>query len=302
MLRTCLFAALGLSVLAPRIADACSPETCSGGSLAPGNTGTVPANLPGLVWHPLLDRSKASPDAADPRKLTLTRSGDATPIAFTAHALPNQDLLLVPDAPLTVGETYEANDATVCGFDDRSFAHNRFSVRPAVARPTTLGTLLSSAQSIGGFEVATFTGGCTTFAMTAWREIRLAMDPGTDEWLDLLQVRAIVDDQPWTRTPAPVSGAPGTRQAGASVLVFRTCSFDTADADLGLTAGSHTIRMEATLPGTDIVVASDPITFDLDCEGHGGKDGGGCNASGRGSLWLVGLALGALVLGRRRRA
>lgn len=298
MIRACLFAALSLSTLAPRIADACSPARCSGGTLIPGDTSTVPANLPGLLWHPLLDRAEQS-GAVDPRKVTLTRSGDTTPIAFTAHPLTNQDMLLVPDAPLTAGETYEVNDATTCGGTTTSFAHSRFSVRPATPLPTTLGTLAASEQLIDRLSVGTYTGACTADVTAARREIALAMDPGTDEWLALLQVYAIVDGQPWTRTPSQVWGPPGTRQAGATVPVYLTCASSDDGADPGLTAGSHTIRMEATLPGTGVSVSSDTLTFELDCDDHG-KDAAGCNASGSGSLPLLGLALGALVRRRRR--
>jgi len=306
MIRACWLLVLAPSALlfTPRVAEACSPARCVGGAIAPSDQGTVPANLPGLLWHPLIDVT-VSDGTPDPTKVTITRLGDATPVPFTAKALTNQDVLLMPGT-LIVGETYEVNDATTCEGAGASVTGSTFAVRAATPLPTTLGTLASSDQLIDHLDVSTYSGSCTSEVTAAQRTIWLRMDPGTDEWIDLLQIQTFVDDRPWVLSADPVHGAFGTRTAGASVQVYRTCVTTDVGADPGLSAGAHTVRMEATLPGSSVVVASNTVTVELDCQGHGkdippATDDGGCNTAGAGSLSWLGVALGALLVRRRAR-
>lgn len=296
MMRACLVLIASLSALAPRLADACSPAVCVGGTITPGYNGAVPANLPGLVWRPLFQQ--ALPDnQPDPSKLTLTRTDTNTTIGFTTRTLAYQQVLIVPDAPLVAGATYEVNDATTCYGSPSAIAHSPFTVRAETPMPTALGTITASDSQLGPLYVATWSGSCTSEVDASQRSIRLRLAPGTDAWLELLDIKALVDDHPWWG--GPVTKGP----AGASVDVYRTCAAKDSGADGGLGAGPHTLRFEATLPGTALVLASNSVTFELSCEDTIVDDtagDGGCSASRTGSLSGLVLALGALIARRRR--
>ena len=106
----------GFAVLAstPREADACSAPPCWSGSFSLRDGGTVPANVPGIVWRPIW--STADEDAADPTKVVLaTTAAPSTPLAMTVTQLDYRDYLLVPQQPLTPGTTYTLTDGNTCG-------------------------------------------------------------------------------------------------------------------------------------------------------------------------------------------
>ena len=302
-----------LAFAAPRVADACSQPACSAAAFVPAEGVKVPANAPGLFWFPLTNRINDVPP--DPKHVSLARAVDLhTPITFSAVQMTDRRaFLLVPDAPLTVGETYIAADAETC--DGVPVATTRFVVGPPAPLPTSLGTLTSSDQKIAPISVETRSGACTADVSAAQRVLSLDFDPTTATWGDLLEVSLDVDGRPWGDAKVVHSTFTGN-PTGATATLYQVCaSTDTGvSVGEGLQDGDHVVQMHATVMGTQTTVASTTVTVSVDCKQANpppvdppvtppvtdGTDGG-CNATGSGSLAWLGLALGALVVVRRAR-
>jgi hypothetical protein len=304
-----------LTWAAPRVAQACSQEACSAATFTPAEGATVPVNAPGLFWSPLTDRlTNAAPD---PAQVSLVRAAEpATRLPFAARAMTDRRaFLLVPDAPLTIGETYVVADAAVCSTYGASSTATRFIVGPAAPLPTALGALGASEQVIKTLSVPTYTGSCTSDVTAAQRAITLDLDPAAAPWAELLEIQTLVDDRVYLASAELIRSSVDNKPVGARVRLHRTCATGDGGADPGLTAGAHTVRMRATLAGTTTEVASTTLSIALDCktaseppvdhdppvdteDPPAETSDGGCNASGGGSLAWLGLALGALVITR----
>ena len=229
-------------------------------------------------------------------EVVLVRSGDpATQLDFTSAPLGGGATALFPTAPLIEREHYTLVDANQC--NGRSGPSVEFDVIAAAPLPTMLGTLTSQPGFVAERTVGTSSGACTASVSAVQVHTNLALAPGAVPWASLLHYETLVDGQQW----AELDGAP---RAGD---VFHVCTTDDSGANRGLSLGAHTLRVRATLPGTDVALLSEPTTVTLDCSTelpepfvfHEG-DGGGCNAGGSGSLVGLGLGLAALRVRRRR--
>src|SRR5262245_46524826 len=116
-MRTTLLAVAVVAVAAPlvtlaRPAAACEPPPCWPGAFLPGEGATIPANTPGFEWHPMFALDPMPVD--DPANLAIYHEGEVDPIPFTMTALPDGDILLVPDAPLVENTSYYLTDTNHC--------------------------------------------------------------------------------------------------------------------------------------------------------------------------------------------
>jgi hypothetical protein len=297
--------AAGIVVLStPAPAHACSPPPCWPGSFSPADGASVPASLPAIRWHPMLDVSGTTTFA--PTSVVLaTQAAPQAPIALTATALPDGDYLLVPTAPLSPGEVYTLTDHSVCPGGGVDAPHATFRTGAAVPLPTQLGTLTATPM-LGPLAVATPSGSCTTDITAASAQIALAPAIDAQPWSDALFYRTLVDGQPWSGAHSIRDAVPpGASWDGRGVdLVYHLCETSDAEASAGIAAGPHVIAMDATLPGANVTLSTAPVMIDLECQppsgtGTGTGSPGGCQAGGaRGALPGV---LGALAVRRRRR-
>ena len=297
--------ALALPLGGPRDAEACSPPICWPGAIVPAG-GEVPANAPGLYWKPLRERSGPDTDA-DPANLTLTRqAAPATPIAFTAEPLDRGAFLIVPDEPLVPGR-YTLTDATTCSRPEFGGApSSTFVVVPAAPLPTELGVLtVVGAPARGSIAVATASGPCELEIDAVYVDLELAPAAGAQAWLGVLHFQTLVDGAPWSpRSVINYETPPGASWRGrARDRVFHTCASADPFSQSGVAAGTHVVTMQATLPGSDVVVASTSVTVELACT-PARADGDGCSTSAGAATWplLALLALLAPAAPRRRRA
>jgi hypothetical protein len=114
--------------------------------------------------------------------------------------------------------------------------------------------------------------GCATLEPSAYVDVYMGLG-GVDARVsrDLFHFSTIVDDEPWR----PESNACSPVEPGSSWLwrggdrVAASCneSFRTL-----LAPGRHRVRMEARLPGTDIVYATDEVSVDLECPQQPGAE------------------------------
>jgi len=266
----------------PRVADACQPPSCVPGILYPD--GAVPANLPGLVWDPVLDRFSDAKSGFDASDITFRRLPEGTdldagreeagadsgsPVSFSFMEQPSGGYLIRLDAPLEPGAIYRVEGTTFCWMGPTQPVILRAG--PVAALPTSLGSLAASAPTIRKLTVATYAGSCIVDISAAAADISIALATDAKPWGNALLYSTLVDGQPWR----PAGSLAGFSTLGSSWvgrardLVYSPCH-STDGGPLLLTTdlpqGRHTVQMVATLPGSSWEARSDTVEVDLECE------------------------------------
>jgi MYXO-CTERM domain-containing protein len=263
LLGLCLILA-SIAVLSPSQAEACSPPLCWAAGYVPEEGASVPANLPAIYWRPLGEYG----ETPDPALVTLTELAPETPIALTPTLLGNGHYLLTPARELTAGKTYRLDDTTLCrGLGDP--AQISFDAAATSALPTTLGQLGSTDEGVGDLTVATGSGSCSTTIKAHRVLIALQLSSSAQPWFEALHFTTEVDGQPWSAASSIVAmRTPGTSWAGRGRdRLYLVCETDGYSQPAGgLEAGSHSVVLKATLPGTDVALQTAPITVTLSCD------------------------------------
>lgn len=269
---------------------ACSPPPCWAGYFTPTTGTTVPSNIPALYWQPLHGVQDGGNDIG---QVTLVSSADLqTPLPFTSSPVAGSDAyLIVPTQPLVEGTTYTLGDANTClaAPEYPAAPTSVFLVGPSAPMPSTLGAVTVTGAGVAALDVPTASGSCTSPVQADRAMLSLELSADALPWRDALHIETLVDGQPWD----------------SRTLVYHACQSDDPLAATGVAAGSHEVSMRATLPGTDIVLATAAVTFTPDCsddpaepdDSVPGEDGGCSATGGAGGLVL----LAALGLVRRRR-
>ncbi len=277
-MRSISFVGLGVVALlasaSARPADACTAPRCWPGHFVPGNGTRVPANLPAIYWRPMRVLDPQGGSIADPRWVTLaTTAAPTTPLPFTATRLANDDYLLVPDAPLVAGTRYLLTDATTCPEDSVLGPRVVFAVGPAAELPVGLGRL---GIPRGGQFVRELAAGGTCSREAEVREVELVIDGSREAalWRDALHFETRVDGALWTPQRSIIEPLPpGASWFGRGRdIVYTVCGppFDVTT----LPAGLHRVEMRATLPGTALSLAAEPIDVLLECRAATPVDAG----------------------------
>lgn len=110
-------------------------------------------------------------------------------------------------------------------------------------------------------------GSCSTELRAA--QVRVRAEPGqsAQRWRDQLLYRTLIDgSQLWFPTRSACATVPFGRswEAVGRDRVYAACEAS-INGDTGLLRGPHTIRMQAILPGTNVVLESPSETVELDC-------------------------------------
>jgi len=133
--------------------------------------------------------------------------------------------------------------------------------------PTTLGTLSTSDKGIASLAVAAGAR-CSTEINAHQIDLAIDLSPNALPWRDVLLFTTLVDGRPWAAaddlnaTYAPEESWTGRAQD----KVYLNCDDDSDAAFVSLSEGTHQIVVEASLPGTNIVLTSDTVTVELSCE------------------------------------
>jgi hypothetical protein len=262
----------------------------------------VPANVPGLYWRPMTGFAAS----AKPEDVVLENmAAPGVPLGLTAQMLPNGDYLLVPTVALVDGASYRLTDRSVCAPTGEHGPQVVFSVGPQAPLPSSLGTLSATAPAVLPLTLATTSGSCLSEVTVAQSTIELVESTAAAAWLDVLHFETRVDGRPWHYVTS-IGGwtPPGTSPAGrARDVVYAICASKDPGVGEGVAAGTHTVTMQATLPGTTQVVMSSELMVTLACDEdeRATQGAGGCSSGGPGAAWMS-LALLALLRRRSRRA
>lgn len=299
-----LACAAGVSVPASR-ARACSGWLCSPSIYFPAE-GAVPANLPGFHWWP--GRLVASwedagtwDDEADlPGLLRFARVDGASPewleVELRAPDDAHGPYLVVPKEPLVEGGEYVLWDATECSAQPYALdtppteeqwlerapssgwpggiAHVRATARAPL--PKELGTLDAAEPTMGIVSVA-HDASCSFGADALYVELTIAHDAAARPWRDALAYATEVDDEAY----APYGDynqefysfdfEPGTSFVGRALdRVYTTC--EPQPYSEGVEQGAHRARIRATVPGTELRLETNEVSFTLSCPAP--QDGG----------------------------
>lgn len=304
----------------------CSSSCNDPGFFVPGDGSTVPANLPVIYWRPRYDFAGT---AGNPSNVTLTTAADpGTPLAFAATRINDHVFHLVPDAPLVEGTSYILTDSTPCTSSSGVPSPRvTFTVGPTAPLPTTLGALAITDLPVRTEAIASDGGSCTLQAVadTVAVSINYVAVADAAPWRDVLHFETLVDGRPWNaRSNILQSIAPGASWAGRGVdRLYTVCRIEDPFGQsevFELAEGAHAVQMRATLPGTNLSLATDTPTVSLACPppsdgdaGVGadagdpidGESDGGCCSSATSPSAAVALALLVVALltrsARRRR-
>ena len=321
--------AMGWTVQRPQ-ALACSGSTCTAPEFFPAR-GQVPANLPAILYWPVADRGfpRSDPPWFGLRFVRITDTGfEDVPFRvengdeLTARWLGLDDdfpaMRIIPSAPLQPGSQYALWSDTCAGeaspMPPRASAPtNRaglqspagaeravFEVVAEAPLPTALGPIELGALAKGA---VTFGGGasCSQSRETAYVTAQIDFDAGV--WANALAFRTIVDGQtyrPIEQDFAPPGyGASWTGRGSDRLAVI-------CDVQGPLTEGTHTLQFEARVAGSDDILTTAPVQFELSCDpdvidpGSGCSSTGGPQSTGAGFVALVLLMGAGRVIARRR--
>lgn len=254
----------------PRISAACSPPRCGPGYFVPATSSTVPANIPALSWRSQSTYENTGP--RDPSLVKLTTTADpTTPLPFTATLVRStpfySDWQLLLGQPLVEGTSYTATDSNVCPSPFHPSPVSTFSVGPASPLPTQLGALTVAPSEVGVLDLGTGSGRCEWPVDATSAKIQLELSADALPWRDALHFETLVDGLPWINGDlGALYPAPGSNGQGRGIdLLFRWCYTDDLGVVSGLGPGVHSVAMRATLPGTNVLLVTPPISISFEC-------------------------------------
>jgi hypothetical protein len=287
--------AAGLLLLDAAPAYACSGLECTPSMWFP-RTGTVPANLPGLLWWPsvwnggIVLEDGGAPPGADAAFVRFARVEGASfeLLEFELRTLPESDetgpFLLVPNAPLVPGASYVLWDGTSCHPDrvdlespppvfvpPEDFADEieswvaRIRVAETAPLPNEFGSLRAEEPLLGSV-LAPESSGCAESISAVYSDLLITLSDDAAPWADALFYETEVDGRRYLPIGDyhRIDAEPGTPWVGRTFdRVYTSCSPDAVSE--GVSEGRHRARMRASIPGTDIVLHSDEVSLDLRC-------------------------------------
>lgn len=250
----------------PRAAEACSVAPCSiEAAIVPSAT-TVPASVPHIFFAPSLG---AYPISGATVALFRVEGGVQTKVDITTE-MSASSILITPVLPLEPDSDYALEGSDLCA---STITKGSFHTTAAAPLPASLGTLSAAAPVVDDLKVEAY-GLCSTTLRTAQAAVDLTLSADADPWKGALLFTTKVDGQPWEYSPT-LYGGPGP--AGTMhTIVYASCEPGNPAGKPGLATGTHSVTMEATLPGTTTVISTPPISLTLSCgdAGAGGADGG----------------------------
>ena len=251
------------------------------GFLAPEN-GRLPANAVGVAWYRPTGSKAFSLILAQVSVAEKQEDGTFDQVPAMVEAVPGFPGVFVigPQGGLAVGATYR--------FTDRG---ERRSGVPEQVLATVDSALLEShtplvlsvwplySETINAID---HQGACSRPLWVAQALTETALPKPAAEWHGQLLYRTLVDGKPWRPRSSICSHVPAGRSwrdPTGEELLYAACPDPTGESrkyrwysennpHQGLEPIEHAVKVQAFLPGTDIVLESETLTADLSCPGH----------------------------------
>lgn len=251
------------------------------GFLAPEN-GRLPANAVGVAWHRPV-RSKSISLVLAQVSVEMQQDDAFHQVPATAEAVPGFPgvFAIGPRDGFRVGMTYRFTDhGERRGKVPRQVLVTIDGARLEATTPLSLRIWPLYSEMI---SVLTTGGSCSTALWVAQALTEVTLPEVASEWRDQLLYRTLVDGEVWRGSVSLcVHYLPGRtwRKVGED-LVFAACpkpsgrgqtetgiAYSEDGGHRGLSAAQHAVKVQAFLPGTDVVLETETLTVDLSCPGH----------------------------------
>lgn len=288
-----------VTALAPRAARPCSIYPGCVKTFPAG--GEVPANLPALTWTYGLGTHVVPADQLpDPTVVEVLPDGSEQPLPTAVER--GGPLMIRFGRPLVSGATYRVEIVHACSRrldpDAPLDVHTTVLVAgPEAPLPDTLGTLTVSDAQRGRRSPWTSSGTCIHEADVVTRTLHLEVSDEARPWVRALSFAwsspTGLGDVDWYEDLTVERAPEDAWQGLIEIDPYHICATDDPGQEDPMAAGTHTVTLDATIPGSDHVVPGASATFDLRC------DEAGCGAAP--NSWALFGTL-ALVLARRRRS
>lgn len=197
----------------------------------------------------------------------------------------------VPLPDVAAGDHVVLTFTSAC---DRTVVTSVIDITPVAPLPTTLGVLEVSASHNQPVAVWDNRGACTSDLAATVVPYTFALDSSIAPWADAIELTPMLDGSRWSE----VSDA-----RVAPHFIFARCEaplpsqVDLRDAALG----EHTLRMDGSIRGLNVTLASNTETLALQCASSSGAS---CSAQApaQPSSWFAVLSMLAVttLLARRR--
>ena len=265
---------LGVSAM-PSTSEACDWAYCAEpADLIPQSGATIPANA-SLAWGPLYYAGDI--EDGEQQLSLVDDAGVEVDIEIVEVDLPRFQRwgplprAVTPLEPLDVGREYTfLTPSSECVGEDVVEVESTFTVSAPAELPTDLGTI--SASSLEDTELALAEdASCTNTQNVITTKIELKLSDDALAWEDALAFETVVNGDFWGPAEFSGQGFPlGSSWVGRGEdLVFAICEENPYSEHSYLLPGTHTVQMRARIPGTDVVIETNELTLQLDCDAAG---------------------------------
>ena len=289
-------AALGFGG-SPAAGCSCAGPGPHWGFLGP-DTGRLPANAAGVLWY-LPEHWQGKRSAEEIDRLTGNLTAEIRraagflqiPVEVSRYSGPPTDdqatfaagrfFLVAPAEGFRPGKTYRFTDNSDEEWESDWPAHGHRQVvffvdRQYLERDTPLELELTSPA----MEELRIAAGASCSDTRGVSNVQAAAELpiGADDWRDQLLYRTLIDDRVWVGKSSLcqviLPGRSLADEAGRDTI-YSACIEETERdrywswARGFLEPSTHTLTMQAFLPGTDIVLETETVTIDLSCPGAG---------------------------------
>ncbi len=272
---------IAFSMLAASPADACSClELDHWGFLAPEN-GRLPENAVGVAWHRPV-RSKSISLVLAQVSVEMQQDGAFHQVPATAEAVPGFPgvFAIGPRDGFRVGMTYRFTDRG----ERRRKVPRQVLVMIDGARLEATTPLSLRIWPLYSETIRVAAGSlCSTAQWVAQALTEVTLPELASEWRDQLLYRTLVDGEVWRGSVSACAHYPPGRtwrEVGED-LVYSACPEPSGRSQTetgvisredgghrGLSAAQHAVKVQAFLPGTDVVLETETLAVDLSCPGH----------------------------------
>jgi hypothetical protein len=295
-----LATSLGVLALDPRPACACTVFCeLTPGLVLPLDGGSIPANAVALPFFEHLDSLETA---------SLVHVSDGALVRVVRERVDAQMMVRVLD-PLELG-LHRIELVTSCGGGGER--RQEFEVTESAPIPTTIGELRAGPATAMGLLVHNGPS-CHGQTISIGAEIEVVLDPSARPWEDVWIWTTLVDGVRYAPTHSveagadPITGAyaGGSWRGRRRDLVHTVCRAFPESTQPGVSEGFHRVRMQARLAGTDVVLETNEVEIELECDDHDLDDvrstlnDSGCAAGGSSELASVGLVSVILLLRSR---
>ncbi|MEO8183790.1 MAG: hypothetical protein ABI895_33615 [Deltaproteobacteria bacterium] len=259
-------------------AQACSCDERAVNQLQLGE-GRIPANAGGIVWwfgrgqqfeYEELETEQAALGRLQ-SMLTLQRWNGAAfqVVANHVEKLAQKAYLIRPDVPWSAGERYQLSiDAGEKYGDPETRSRSvELEIELPLEETQEMSPLASSEAQYGRVPFMVGDGSCGIGREAVYVDVDFGAPESGQDWpRELLLYTTYVDDRIWSHLATACSvtepGASWFSRTGNRLVA--ACDRNAAAVE-GLSEGSHTVRMEARLAGTDVAFSTSTASVELRC-------------------------------------